>query len=221
VLKSCFSDENEAFCDFTEEVMMKARDIRSSGGLLFSSSTDPCRRETIELSASCVFFSSGADIPCHLLTKNADWILSGTEEYKAFAQMPSVREKIAIGFSFSGDECGEPGASGREERIAAMKKASEDGIRTYMNLEPQADLACLEDTVWKAVQWADYVRIGAFPERRGPDETREFVETVRRIVQLCGRMRVPVMLKRSAAVVVGPMPEARNIVGADFSLFKR
>jgi hypothetical protein len=221
VLKSCFPDANGAFCEFAQDVMMNHADIQSSGGLLFSFSSDPCLDETLELTASCVFFASGADIPCHLFTKNAEWILSGSEEYKAYAQMPSVREMIAIGFSFSGDECRTPCTSCRGERLAALKRAKEAGIRTYVDLDPTPDLACFEDTAWKAMTWVDYISIGAFPERRCQEEEDEYRRSVRKIVQLCERMQVPVVLKRAASEVVGPMPDARNVVGSDFSLFKR
>jgi len=221
LLKTCFKDQNDAFLVFTGELLESHNEIVAAGGLFFSFSTDPCLRETLDLTAMCVSFATGAGVPCYILTKRGEWITDGSIAYESLSKTPSIREKVAIGFSFSGDESQEPMATSREGRIAALRRAKRDGFKTFISLEPLLDTAGAEETIREAAQWTDHIKVGLLSGDAGFYEGKEesLALTVRRIVSYCGRMRIPVYLKESLVKVVGPMTEYENVVDKDYSLF--
>lgn len=140
-LKNCFKDENDAFAVFVKEVMKNRDAIRRDGGLLFSFSTDPCLPETVDLTMTAVAFATGADVPCKILTKCTDWIFRKEGNGRPyFDSVVSFKKNIAIGFTVTGFDELEPGASPTAERIRAMSELHAAGVLTFVSMEPVIDV---------------------------------------------------------------------------------
>ena len=140
-LKNCFKDENDAFAVFVKEVMKNRDAIRRDGGLLFSFSTDPCLPETVDLTMAAVGCAMGMDIPCKILTKCADWLFRKEGNGRPyFDSVVSFKKNIAIGFTVTGFDELEPGASPTAERLRAMSELHAAGVLTFASMEPVIDV---------------------------------------------------------------------------------
>lgn len=185
-LKKCFKDENDAFLTFQKELMRYRERIIADGGLFFSFSTDPCLQETIKLTKMCVAHAAGEGVPCRILTKRADWILGlGREEWEFLRQ---VRTKVTIGFTLTGRDENETGASTNRERIAAIRLLSDAGFRTFASVEPIIDFDRAIEMVEKASPWCDEYRFGLLSGDRsaydGIDLHQSIVRFIDRVLEI-------------------------------------
>lgn len=149
-LKKCFKDEDDAFMIFHEE-MKKNSDELKNNGLFFSFTTDPMLPETIDLTMRAIYKCADWSIPVKILTKVATktmldklidesvcGIFDDTKEEMDLSKT-IFRSKIAIGFTLTGHDELEPGASTNAERIEAMKKLHDAGFKTFASIEPIID----------------------------------------------------------------------------------
>ena len=98
-LKSGIKDEDQAFDIFLSELKRYKDRIIRDGGLMFSFTTDPCLPRTLPLTMACVSAATGMDVPCHILTKCADWILRDKTWTDA---MTVSRDLLNVGFTLTG-----------------------------------------------------------------------------------------------------------------------
>lgn len=157
ILKKGLENETAAFAIFRKELEKYKEQIIHDGGLLFSFTTDPCLPETIQLTFTCIRLATGEGVHCHILTKRADWILD------TFAYIPSLveaKESVTVGFTLTGCDSHEPGASANERRIAAMKTLHEAGIKTYASLEPIIDFPSTLRMIQGSLPYCDLYKVG-------------------------------------------------------------
>ena len=130
-LKKCFKDEIDALLTFENELMKNLEEIRKYG-LFFTFTSDPMLDNTRKLTIQAVDFAIRNDINCKILTKRADFIDSLPQWwfYKEYCG------KIAFGFTLTGCDELEPGASTNEERINAMRLLHTLGFKTFASIEP-------------------------------------------------------------------------------------
>ena len=144
-LKKCFTDEYDAMCIFDKELKQNKEELQKHG-LFFSFSTDPMLKETIWLTFKAATLCLSEGIPVKILTKVAkyDEIVCSKME-RAFK---GYEHRIAFGFTLTGHDELEPGASTNQERIEAMKKLHDAGFKTFASIEPIIDF----DSSWKMIE---------------------------------------------------------------------
>lgn len=137
-LKTCFRNEQHAFEVFVKELDANIEAIRQSS-LFFTFSSDPMIPETRNLNLKCIEYAIQRGVKCQVLTKNADFI----HEHKLMKVLVDYsgmyRKHLAFGFTLTGRDDMEPGASANEERADSMGRLKLMGFRTFASLEPVVD----------------------------------------------------------------------------------
>lgn len=154
-LKKCFKDEIDAVLTFEKELMKNLEEIRKHG-LFFTFTSDPMLDNTRELTIQAVDFAIRNDINCKILTKRADFIDSLPQWwfYKEY------RGNIAFGFTLTGHDELEPGASTNAERVEAMRKLHEMGFKTFASIEPVIDIKKSKQMIKQTLGFCDLYKIG-------------------------------------------------------------
>jgi len=158
-LKSCFKDENHALDIFIKELEANLPELQKSS-LFFTFSSDPMIPETRKLNWDCIVQAVINDVPVQVLTKNADFI---KDEYIGLGHVMAgakIHEKIAWGFTLTGRDDLEPGASRTEERIEAMEMLHRAGYRTFASLEPVVTPKVTASIAEKIAPYCDLIKVG-------------------------------------------------------------
>lgn len=158
-LKKCFKNEQHALEVFEKELKANLPELQKSG-LFFSFTTDPMLPETIRLTMLAVDICIGRRVPIKLLTK-VDFDAKGSYFDGDFNYLfPGEEKNIAIGFTLTGHDELEPGASTNAERIAAMKRLHDAGFKTWASIEPIVDFESSLEMVRQTIQFCDHYKIG-------------------------------------------------------------
>lgn len=135
-LKKCFKDEEHALNVFEREVIINKIQLQRKG-LLFSFTTDPMiPSKTFGTTLEAMMIAVVTHhVPVKILTKRADWLDRDTwkrtiDIWKRHANL------IAFGFTLTGFDEKEPGASLTDERIEAMRELHDMGFKTFASIEP-------------------------------------------------------------------------------------
>ena len=119
-LKKCFKSIEHALLVFDGEKAANIGALRKNG-ILFSFTTDPMLPETFEVTLRAAALAVMSGVPVKILTKRADWL-----DTSMWASMEPLflghKDKIAFGFTLTGFDDKEPGASTNDERIEAMRE---------------------------------------------------------------------------------------------------
>ena len=160
-LKKCFKDEIDALLTFEKELMKNLEEIRKHG-LFFTFTSDPMLDNTRKLTIQAVDFAIRNDINCKILTKRADFIDSLPQWwfYKEY------RGNIAFGFTLTGCDELEPGASTNEDRINTMQLLHELGFKTFASIEPIISLKKSAKMIERTLKFCDLYKIGLMSGRR-------------------------------------------------------
>lgn len=153
-LKKCFKNEEHALEVFEKELKANLPELQKHG-LFFSFTTDPLLPETIKLTEYAIDMATDFDVPVKILTKRADWI-----DYLLPRLPINMHYKFAFGFTLTGHDELEPGASTNQERIEAMKKLHDAGFKTFASIEPMIDKFSGYQMVEKSVEFCDLYKIG-------------------------------------------------------------
>jgi DNA repair photolyase len=152
-LKKCFKSNEHALQVFEKELLKNIDSLREHG-LFFTFTSDPMLKETIGLTIQAMVICNGYDIPVKILTKKADWI-DAFLEYGFGNQI-----LIAIGFTLTGHDELEPGASPNAERIEAMRKLHKAGFKTFASIEPIIDFNSSIRMIKETAGACDLYKIG-------------------------------------------------------------
>lgn len=160
-LKKCFKDELDALEVFRKELMANLYELQHHG-LFFTFTYDPFLYETMGLTIEAVDYAIHKCVPCKLLTKRADFIESLPQcwFYKEY------RSNIAFGFTLTGHDELEPGASTNAVRIEAMKKLHEIGFKTFASIEPVISLRESSQMIVQTLGFCDLYNIGLLTGKR-------------------------------------------------------
>lgn len=156
-LKKCFKDEEDAINVFCKEGLKHLEQCRRHG-IFFSFSTDPLIPETRDLTISALGFCVDMDIHAKVLTKNADFI-----DYPRFQlnmKAAGAREYIEFGFTLTGRDDMEPGASSNHDRIEAMRYLHGLGFKTFASIEPVIDWQHARMVIELSLDCCDHYKIG-------------------------------------------------------------
>ena len=167
-LKKCFKDEFYALEVFKKELNANKEELQKNG-LFFTFTSDPMLEDTRSLTIQAVDIAIRNDVPCKILTKRADFI----DKMPQWWSFRNYRFSIAFGFTLTGHDELEPGASTNAERIEAMKKLHEMGFKTFASIEPVIDIAKSKDMIKQTLGFCDLYKIGLLSGHK--DYSREDV----------------------------------------------
>ncbi|MDE7466135.1 MAG: hypothetical protein K2M59_06905 [Muribaculaceae bacterium] len=155
-LKKCFKDQHHAIDVFKNELIKARLDHNASikeHGILFSFTTDPLLPETKDLTLFCAQIANEQGIPIKILTKRADFI----DDMKFLWLDPDL---VAFGFTLTGFDEKEPGASLTDERIEAMQELHVMGFKTFASIEPVITPAMSRNMIEATKDFCDLYKIG-------------------------------------------------------------
>ena len=223
-LKKCFKDETDALLTFEMELMKNLEELIKHG-LFFTFTSDPMLNNTRKLTIQAVDFAIRNDINCKILTKRADFIGSLPKWwfYK------ENRVNIAFGFTLTGHDELEPGASTNAERIEAMRKLHEMGFKTFASIEPVIDLWESEYMIKQTLGICDLYKIGLLSGKKSYTRfsINGFVDIVNNNIMnySCqNHVDIKVYWKDSVLDYIGMKREtlpAEICVGADYNIFNK
>jgi DNA repair photolyase len=175
-LKKSLVDETTAYEIFCNELNKFRGEIINNGGALhFNFVSDPCLPETIDLNWKCIDYAIRQGVTCQVLTKRADWL-----GHPSVQNALSHPELLRVGFSLTGCDELEPGASPNEERIHAMCELHNAGIATWASIEPIIDPQKSLQMIRLSLDCCDHYKIGVLSGKKSytPDQIRQFVNEV-------------------------------------------
>lgn len=189
ILKTCFNDEHDAIRVYFNELTDPNvyADIMKQG-VFFTFTSDPCLAETIILNSSVMCGTMDIDVPVQMLTKCAKWI--HTDAGLQLLEHPKASELLSVGFTLTGMDYLEPNASTNAERVEAMKRIHDMGIRTWASVEPVIDIEASKRCIANTLEFCNEYKIGLLSGgKRGytKEDVQKFVEWVENAVQGKGK----------------------------------
>lgn len=230
-LKKCFRDEDHALEVFEKELFGNSEELREHG-LFFSFTTDPMLPETMQLTFNAAGIAVNNNVPVKILTKCADWVddlLHWLENSNSDnAERGWWRKMYAFGFTLTGHDELEPGASTNQERIEVMKKLHDAGFRTWASIEPIIDFESSLRMVYATSGFCDLYKIGLMSGAKyNADDLWRFINEVQNILEnqngvLASGDEIKIYFKDSllkqAGISRANLPD--NCVGRDYNIFK-
>lgn len=220
-LKKCFKDEADALRIFEKELLQNIDEIRKHG-IFFSFTTDPLLPETIGLTIQAVDICVKNSVPVKLLTKRADF---AERYFKRLCSESALREQIlhiahtalvAFGFSLTGSDDMESGASTNRERIEAMKILFDGGYKTFASIEPVINFVDSFIMIRETIDFCNLYKIGLLSGMKPhPAHLNQFVKDVKEVAEQNGAL---IYWKESITKITGPI-ESYTTVDRDFNLF--
>lgn len=204
-LKRCFRNEQEAADVFEKELRSHLEELRHSG-LFFTFSSDPMLPGTRALVWKCVIIAVLNDVPVWLLTKRADFLNDPMLALDTVKAGSAIRRLVAWGFTLTGADELEPGASSNDERIAAMRELHRQGFRTFASLEPVIEPG---KTLGMAIEASDCCNLFLVGLQSGRPRSSYNRDAVVRMVQGIRDAGVPVYLKKSLTAFLGEKEDVR------------
>jgi len=168
-LKKCFKNEEHALQVFEKELKANLPELQKHG-LFFSFTTDPYLTETFNTYEMAAYISYLNNVNVFFLSKSTKFI-----NYIMKAHGCDV--KIAYGFSLTGHDELEPGASTNAERIEAMKKLHNKGFKTWASIEPVINFESSKSIIRQTASYCDLYKIGLESKKKyDKTELLKFIE---------------------------------------------
>lgn len=205
---------------FEKELLVCLPTLQQSG-LFFSFTSDPFLQEASELTWQAVRMAVQHDVPVQLLTKRADFI-----NHPACLALERYRDLVSFGFTLTGHDEREPGASSNIERVAAMRSLYLRGFKTFASIEPVIDVFSSLDMVKRTVGYCDLYRIGLMSGggvRYSSVDLLGFVQAVHACVPSSSKVYWKESVRRLVDVhaLARDFHHASVLVDADYDLFGR
>ena len=188
------------------EIKQNREAIIRDGGLFLSFVSDPMLPETIIKTRYILRCCSDRQIPVTILTKSAWWrsdeASSNAGHARLFARKTRIdlfygRKFLSLGFTLTGmEEMERHCISNTQERIAAMKWAHKNGIRTWASIEPVIDFDRALDVISLSLPFCQEYRIG-LASKLGITYTREAVLDFKQKVEALVGTRAKLIWKKS------------------------
>lgn len=159
LLKKCFRDGKHAESVFAQEVNKHLDELRKHG-LFFTFSSDPFLKETIDLTWRAANYAMMLGVNVKFLTKRADFVDDLIEFYEEVDGLFKDKRRVAFGFTLTGHDELEKGASTNRERIEAMKKLHDAGFKTFASIEPVIDFRSGLKMIQSALGYCDLYMVG-------------------------------------------------------------
>lgn len=191
VLKKCFKNEEDAFNIFCKELRHNIEELQKHG-LFFSFTTDPMLPETKSLTISCLYECLDKGVPVQILTKRAEF--ADDDIWCQITQ--EQRKKVAVGFTLTGCDEQEPGASSTEERINAMHIFHELGYPIFASIEPIVTPAASLDCIRMTAECCCIFKVGLMSGKKDYDK-KELIDMIKEMTEIHNRFGCHFYLKDS------------------------
>ena len=198
-LKTCFRDEDHALDVFSKELKSNLSELQKSS-LFFTFSSDPMIPETFDLNLTCVLKAVNAGVRCQILTKNADFIYRERMKDILIDANGVYRKHIAFGFTLTGRDDLEPGASSNAKRVDSMLRLKLMGFRTFASLEPVVDPVSTLSVFYQIEDCCDLFKIGL---QSGVPKDYYHLADVRKMAEIIAGSGKPVYFKKSITDYLG------------------
>ena len=153
-LKKCFKDERNALEIFEKELHQNLEALRKES-IFFTFSSDPLLHEVKNAYYAAAACALSNGVPVQFLTKRADFV----DDYFV-CHNKLVRKFLAFGFTLTGHDYKEPGASTNQERIQAMRFLHDRGFKTFASIEPIISIDSSERMIQETLGFCDLYKIG-------------------------------------------------------------
>lgn len=220
---------------YNRELEQNEEKIRAEGSSMFLTfTTDPCSQKPVNtflIHKDCALTTLGCDengnrntaitpIPVIFLTKCAEWV--DTAEGQLL--LKAGGRNLCIGFTLTGRDDLEPNASSNAERIEAMRKCHEAGVRTFASIEPVIDLDLSFEMIKATVGFCDEYKIGLLSGKRfGKPFTLNdlilFVNSVQTLVASEAPNAVIYWKESVRNKVAGLVQYSDNVVDENYNIF--
>lgn len=212
-LKKCFKDEAHALKVFEKELSRNLLQLQEHG-LFFSFTTDPMLADCSDLTWRATMIAMENDVPVKILTKVVGkWVDQIVENMH-----DSWKSLLAIGFTLTGRDELEPGASTNAERVEAMKKLHEAGFKTFASIEPIIDFESSLKMLQSCEMFCNLFKIGLESGKKyNKQDAIDFVLGVI-CIDIGAKYYFKDSLLKLAGIERSSLPE--NCVGRDYNLFK-
>jgi DNA repair photolyase len=230
-LKKCFKDEDHALNVFEKELKANLPELQKHG-LFFSFLTDPMLEDCFPLIWTAINTCNIEHVPVKILTKTTtNWIdVFMKEYYRGFRRPDGWSGKIAFGFTLTGHDEIETGASTNIERIKAMKQLHEAGFKTFASIEPIVDFDSSYIMIKETLGFCDLYKIGLMRGKKylksSPDTSvewgvQDFAVFVYSLV--ADRSNAKIYFKDSLLAAAGIRREnlPANCVTSDYNIFSK
>ena len=228
-LKKCFKDVTHAMDVFQKELEANLAELRKHG-LFFTFTSDPMIDECIGLTILAIDYAKLKNVPCKILTKRGDFIQRLPMVWLYPNQNSLSRKYIAFGFTLTGHDELERGASTNAERIECMRNLHNAGFKTFASIEPIIDLKSSYEMIKQTLGFCDLYKIGLLSGHK--DYTKydvmDFVADVNYVILSHSysfpdfKTHIKVYWKDSVLDYIGmnrgDLPKG-FFVGADYNLF--
>lgn len=209
-LKKCFHDEEHALAVFEREMMQNLDSLREHG-LFFTFTSDPMLPETHNLTYKACDIALEQKVPVKILTKSTFGL------YKLNWNCGMSRF-VAFGFTLTGHDELEKGASTNAERIAAMKDIHNATFLTFASIEPIVDFESSKAMIEATLGFCDLYKVGLMSGKKyNVVEVETFVEWLR---ELPGAPKIYLKDSLRRLIHYTPKELGENFVERDYNIFK-
>lgn len=215
-LKKCFKNTDDALYIFSFELHKMLRHLRDSS-LFFTFTSDPFLPKVKHNYYAAAEYALINGVPVQFLTKRADFVHD-----LFFTRNEKYKDHIAIGFTLTGHDELEPGASSNHDRIEAMKFLHGKGFRTFASIEPIISVEGSKQMILETLGSCDLYKIGL---RSGVSKDYyndfELGEFMIFLADLCNSKGVRMYIKESLRNrVCGKDTILAFGVGSDYDIFR-
>jgi DNA repair photolyase len=220
-LKKFFEHETHALDIFHKELVQNLQELKEHG-LFFSFTTDPMLPETIDLTWDAVGMAVYKKVPVKILTKCTWWVDDWLEDSKNFGGGVENPELYAFGFTLTGHDELEPGASTNQERIEAMEKLHNAGFKTFSSIEPIIDFESSYRMIEQTLNFCDLYKVGLMSGGKYDKKDAQWFMT--KILIACSCNHTKVYIKDSLIKLTSVSREAlclnnASCVDRDYNIF--
>jgi DNA repair photolyase len=217
-LKKCFKNEEHALEIFEKELQANLPELQKHG-LFFTFTSDPFLTETANLTMRAIRECHNNAIPVKTLTKRGDNAL--IEYIKLWYDNGAInKNKIAFGFTLTGHDELETGASTNAERIEAMRKLHDAGFKTWASIEPIIQFEKSWEMIMESWDFCDLYKIGLMSGKKY--DTHDMAIFIHRVIKLsqkgCSKIYFKDSLLKAAGISRSKLPD--NCITKDFNIWK-
>lgn len=167
-LKACFKSEENAIEVFFNQLFGgnggTVRPELQKHGIFFTFTTDPCLPETFPLHAAVAAEAIKLGVPIKFLTKFTGWLDS--EIWQDLKSISEAKEYLSIGFTLTGRDDLEPGASSNNARMEGLRRVHDDGFKTFTSIEPVVNPTLSLSIIKECVGFVDLFKVGLESHKR-------------------------------------------------------
>ena len=212
-LKKALQNERKAIETFRTELQQNLSELQKHG-IFFSFISDPFLPETTLLNLQAIYICHENNVPVKVLTKQTKWVDKFIKDEKVNKNL------IAYGFTLTGCDELELGASPNQERINAMKRLHDAGYKTFASIEPVIDFERSFLMIEQTIGYCDLYLVGleSEMERRKTYNEKELEKFISRALHAIEQYPTTKIYGKNGIVswyCIGP-----QVVGSDYNMFK-